>query len=418
MRTKRIAISFLSALILTVVTGGLFANGTQETSKPKLLVSRWAGPHADDLKQVVKDYTAADVTIDDVDYSSLRQKQLTSFEAAQGSGNYDVVWVASQWMKEYVDAGYIMPLDDLIKAKKLDLSIYAKGMLEGAQFYGKTYGLPTFAQTLILAYDSAAFQKAGLAVPKTSADLVAVAKYFKEHDGTGIAIPAKQGSASVNVYSQLLFSNGGYYLDASGKLDLMSPASISAAKTYQQLAKYSVQGSLAWHHDEVAQSVRMKTAPIGIVMSGLANQFADPEKSKVVDTIRYAEFAGDTGKASANNNFWVWTLPKNTNNASAAFDFIAWLTSPATEKKMTLKDQQISAITSLADDPEVLKMAPFLPVTMKELANGRMDPVTKNFQKLREALVVGLSQIASTDVDPASVLQNIQNQLSGVDFTK
>lgn len=355
--------------------------------------------------------------VDDIDYGSLRQKQLTSFQAASGNGNYDGVWVASQWMKEYVEAGYLMPLDELIAENDFDTGMYAAGMMEGVRFDGGTFGLPTFAQTLILAYDSAAFEAAGVAVPTTSEELIEVAKFFKETQGTGIAIPAKQGSAAVNLYSQILFSSGGYYFDDAGNLALTSKESIYAATVYDQLAEYSVQGALAWHHDEVAEAVRTKNAPIGVIMSGLANQNHDPERSMIVDTVDYAVLAGADGYSAANNNFWVWAIPSNVTDAQASFDLITWLTSPGVEKEMTMMNQQISAITSLSSDAEVLAAAPFLPVVMEELSNGLMDPALANFQTLREALIVGLSEIASSDADPATVMARVQNELKDVDFS-
>jgi multiple sugar transport system substrate-binding protein len=415
MRKGIITVMVAAGLLLALSAWG---SGKEEVQKPSLLVSRWAGPHADYQKEVIKGYAPASVRIDDIDYGSLKQKQLTSFQAAKGTGNYDVVWVNSQWMKEYVDAGYIIPIDDLAKKYKLDTSIYAKGMLDGCIFGGKTYGLPTYSQCLILAYDSAAFAKAGLAVPKTADELVAAAKYFKEKEGTGIAIPAKQGGAAATLYSQILFSSDGFYFDKNGKLDLLSEQSIYAATIYKQLAQYSVPGVLAWHHDETAAAVRTKVAPIGTVMSGLANQFADPEKSKIVDTVKYATLGGKTAKASANNAFWVWAIAKNSNDVDASFKFISWFTSPAIEKMQTLKNQQISAITSLSSDPEVIKAAPWLPVVMTQLANGKMDPALKNFQALKDALIVALSAIASTDISPAEALGKAQEQLKAVDFSK
>ncbi len=413
MKRMRIAILALVALAL------LFAQtAAAQDKKVNLLVSRWAGPHADFQKQMVKEFPDAAVRIDDIDYGSLKQKQMTSFQAAKGTGNYDVVWVNIQWMKEYVDAGYLLPIDDLLKKYKVDTKIYAKGMMQGAVIDGKTYGLPTFAQCLILAYDSAAFEAAKLKVPRTADDLVAVAKYFKETKGSGIAIPAKQGGAAATLYSQLLFSSGGFYFDKKGKLDLLSEPSVYAATIYDQLARYSVRGATAWHHDETAEAVRTKTAPIGIIMSGLANQNHDPEKSLIVDTVKYATLNGKTGDTAANNAYWVWAIAKNTNDVDASFKFISWMTSPEIEKKQTLANKQISAITSLSEDPEVQKAMPYLSVVMKELANGKMDPALKNFQALKNALIVGLSEIATTDAKPEDVLKKIQADLAATDFSK
>ncbi len=418
MNYKLIARGLGVLLAMVVVVTGVFAGGSREASRNELVISRWAGPHADDTKDVVREYGAADIVVDDIDFGSLRQRHQTSFQAASGRGSYDAVWVASQWMKEYVDAGYIIAIDDLAAEHGLDLSIYADGLLEGAQFYGNTYGLPTFAQTLILAYDTEAFERAGLEPPATSEELVEVARYFYENEGTGIAVPARQGGAAVNLYSQLLFSQGAYYFDDDGNLDLTSDESIYAATVYSQLVEYSVEGTLTWHHDETAEAVRMQRAPIGTVMSGLANQFSDPERSLIVDTVGYAGIAGPDGHAAANNNFWVWAIPANAPDPDASFQLISWLTSPDTEKQMTLMNQQISAVTSIANDPEVLETAPFLPVVMEVLANGRTDPASANFLDLREALIVGLSEIASTDVDPAAVMQRIQDEFADVDFSE
>ena len=383
-----------------------------------LLVSVWAGPHADLQKTVISEgYTANPVTVDDVDYGNLKQKQLTSFQAASGSGNYDVVWVNSQWMKEYVDNGYIIPMDEFIQEAGIDMSIYSKGLLDGCTFDGKVYGFPTFAQTLILAYDSEAFEQEGLQAPTNVEELIEVAAHFKAK-GSGIAVPAKQGNASTTLFSQLLFSDGGDYVTADGKLDLTSDAAVYAADVYDRLVQNSVDGCLAWHHDEVAEAVRMKEAPIGIMMSGLANQNADPEKSLIVDTVKYAPLAGKSGNAAASNTFWVWAVAKNATDPKAAFDFCSWMASYDTEKKQTLADQQISAIDTLATDPEVLAATPYLPVVMEELSNGKMDPVTTSWGTVKEAMMVSLSEIASTDADPRAVMETLQEQLKDVDLSK
>lgn len=391
---------------------------TDGKPEAELLVSVWAGPHADLQKQVISEgYTNSLVTVDDVDYGNLKQKQLTSFQASPGSGNYDVVWVNSQWMKEYVDNGYIVPLDEFIKETGIDVGIYSKGLLEGCTFDGQIYGFPTFAQTMMLAYDSEVFEAEGLKVPANIEELIEVAAYFKRN-GSGIAIPAKQGGASTTLFSQLLYSDDGNYFDETGKLMLTGEACVYAADVYDRLVQNSVDGCLAWHHDEVAEAVRMKEAPIGIMMSGLANQNADPEKSLIADTVAYAPLAGKNGKAAASNTFWVWAIAKNSGNPAEAFDFCAWMASYETEKKQTLADQQISAIDALAEDSEVLAQTPYLPVVMEELSNGKMDPALENWGTLKEQLMVSLSEIASTDADPAEVMKALEEQLKDVDFSK
>lgn len=401
------------------VTGSEAAAPSEEAGVPdaELLVSVWGGPHADVQKGIVADYPHGEVTIDDVDYGNLQAKQLTSFSAQSGSGNYDVVWVNSQWVEQYVNAGYLLPLDDYIDAFNVDTSIYAQGLLDGCRVDGKLYGLPTYAQCLILCYDTEAFAEANLAVPTTMDELIEVARYFKSQ-GTGIAIPAKQGGASTTLFSQMLYSDGNDYFDADGNLDLTSDAVVRAASWYDELVANSIDGCTAWHHDEVAEAVRTKKAPIGIVMSALCNQNYDEDKSLIGDTVAYAPLAGASGNAAAANTFWVWAVAANSANPETAADFCVWMTSPEVEKAQTVADQQISAISALSEDPEVLEATPYLPVVMQQLANGKGDPQTSAFAELKSHLQAALSEIATTDADPAAVLASVQEAMKDVDFTK
>lgn len=401
---------FMAALLLLCLSTAAMAEGKD------ILVSRWAGPHADYQKVLIKDYAADNVTIDDVDYGNMKQKQVLSFQSAQNDSTYDAVWVDCKWMNEYIENGYLLPIDDYVKEAGLDLSIYAQGMLDGCYGEdGKLYGLPTYAQTLIVTYDKEALARSGLEVPTTADELIAVAKWFKENEGTGIALPAKQGTASTQVFAQLLFSSNGDFFDADGNLALNSDAAIYAAQKYDELCQYGLDGILAWHHDEVCEAVRTKVAPIGITISGLLNQNSDPELSLITETAGYAPLSGNNG-AAGNNAFWVWGVSANSPDPKEAVDFIIWLTSPEIEKAQTMDNQQISAISDLSDDAEVLEKTPFLPTVMDVLATGKMYPVCPNIELMSEKLVVALSEIASTDADPAEVMNRINDELKDVDF--
>ena len=401
----------------TPESGSAAASETSGVPQADLLVSVWGGPHADLQKSVVQDYPNGTVTIDDVDYSNLQSKQITSFAAQPGSGNYDVVWIDSNWLQQYVAAGYIQPIDEYVEASGLDTSIYAQGLLEDCKVDGKLYGLPTYAQCLILCYDTEAFEEAGLEVPTNIQELIEVAKYFKEQ-GTGIAVPAKQGTASINLFSQLLYSDGYSYFNEDGTLSLTSEGCIKAAEYYDQLVQYSVEGSTAWHHDEVAEAVRTKKAPIGIVMSALCNQNYDEDKSLIADTVAYAPLTGEKGEGAALNTFWIWAVASNSANPETAANFCEWMTSPEVEREQTLADQQISAITELSEDPEVVEATPYLPVVMEVFENGKSNPQTAGFATMRTSLEAALSEIATTDADPAQVLEELQEQMKDVDFTK
>jgi ABC-type glycerol-3-phosphate transport system substrate-binding protein len=401
--------SLILTLILAVTMVAILSIAAATAEKPTVVLSRWAGPHADDQKTVLAEYPDAIVKVDDVDYGNLKVKQIQSLST---SADYDLVWASEIWLAEYVSKGWFLPLNDMISKYNVDLSIFSKAMVDMNTTDGKLYAIPTFAQTLILTYNKEWFEKEGQKVPTTVDELLAVAKYFKEK-GTGIAIPAMQGQAAADLYGQILYSAGGDYFGSDGKVNLLSGEAIYAAEVWDKLCEYSITGSLTWHHDQVSAAVREEVAPIGITITGLSGLDSDPKMSKIVDKVGYATIPGKKSVVGV-VSYWSWGVAKNSKNPEAAFKLAVWLVSPEVEKKQALMNGQIGAISSLAQDSEVVAKMPFLPATSETLANAKTQPTSVSAGKIFEPLIAALSEIASTNKAPKDVLAKLQNDLKDV----
>jgi len=401
--------SLILTLILAVTMVAILSIAAATAEKPTVVLSRWAGPHADDQKTVLAEYPDAIVKVDDVDYGNLKVKQIQSLST---SADYDLVWASEIWLAEYVSKGWFLPLNDMISKYNVDLSIFSKAMVDMNTTDGKLYAIPTFAQTLILTYNKEWFEKEGQKVPTTVDELLAVAKYFKEK-GTGIAIPAMQGQAAADLYGQILYSAGGDYFGSDGKVNLLSGEAIYAAEVWDKLCEYSITGSLTWHHDQVSAAVREEVAPIGITITGLSGLDSDPKMSKIVDKVGYATIPGKKSVVGV-VSYWSWGVAKNSKNPEAAFKLAVWLVSPEVEKKQALMNGQIGAISSLAQDSEVVAKMPFLPATSETLANAKTQPTSVSAGKIFEPLIAALSEIASTNKAPKDVLVKLQNDLKDV----
>ena len=131
--------------------------------------------------------------------------------------------------------------------------MYNQSLLDTMTVDGKIMSLPTFTQTSILAYDETAMQRYGGEVPKTFDELIACAKWFKENEGTGIAVPAMQGQAAVDLFGAILYSCGGEFIK-DGKADLGSDEAAQAITIWQELCKYAMDGASTWHVDDVGQA--------------------------------------------------------------------------------------------------------------------------------------------------------------------
>lgn len=391
-----------------ILTAGMAMSSMTAFADDSLVVSRWSGPHADDQKKILAEYDGPEVKMDDVDYGNLKQKQIQSLSA---SGDYDLVWVHETWLQDYVAKDFLLPLNDLVDSKDTNLSIYSDAMIESNTVDGEFYAFPTFAQTYMITYNKEWFEKEGQKVPTTPEELVETARYFKEQ-GTGIALPAMQGAAAVDVFSALLYSYGGDYFNEAGELDLTSEAAQKAFTLWKDLCDNSMTGSLTWHNDQVSQAIREEKAPFGITISGLANMDIDPEVSLIKDKVGYAPIPGGVENVSV-VTYWSWAVAKNSENQEAAYDLAAWMTSPEVEKELALMNGQITAVKSLAEDSEVVESIPVLPVANEILATAKPQPSTGDASKILEALQATLSEIGAAGADPTEAAEALQETFSG-----
>jgi ABC-type glycerol-3-phosphate transport system substrate-binding protein len=408
------AVAGLAVLLSLTALGGA-ASAADVT----LTVSRWAGPQADAQKTLLDEYSqqsGVTVKMDAIDYGQLKQKQTLNMSTR--TGEYDLIYVPEAWFGEYSTAGYLAPLDDYVTNADLtgadwNFDDFSKA---GLDVYtnddGSLQALPYFAQTPLLVYDKDALQQAGLEPPKTWDDLLKVAKYFKDN-GSGIALPYRQGSAITNIMAILLAGNGTDFFDTDGKLALTDPAVVDTVNFMQQLGQYSLNGSNGWHWDEVNKALQFGQAPIGITTSGLFTALENPDESNVAGKLGYAPVPYNKAAAGLLQT-WGWAVPADSKNKEEAFKLAAWLDSKQALTEISHVDPSfISFRASLASDPELAKNAPWLAAANEALANGVTLPLQPAAPQLLDALATGLSGVVTNGDDPAAMLQGVQDSEAG-----
>jgi ABC-type glycerol-3-phosphate transport system substrate-binding protein len=392
-------------------------DGSTPKSDVTLTVSRWAGPQADAQQQLLDEYskeTGVTIRFDAIDYGQLKQKQTLNMSTK--TGEYDLIYVPEAWVGEYTEAGYLSDLSDYVKDESLtgagwDFSDFNKSGVDVYTRDGKLYALPYFVQTPLVVYDKDALDKAGLQAPKTWDDILAVAKYFKEQ-GTGIALPFRQGSAIVNIMAVLLAGNETDFFNADGALDLTDPSVVETVDFIQQLSQYGLEGSNGWHWDEVNKALQFGQAPIGITTSGLFTALENADESNVAGKLGYAPLPYAKTPAGLLQT-WGWAVPADSKNQEEAFKLGAWLTSKAAQKEMSTIDPSfISFRESLYTDPDLTANAPWLPTVQEALAKGVTVPLQPNAPALTDALSVGLSGVVTNGDDPEKMLAGIQDTLA------
>lgn len=419
----------LTTMFLTLCLAGSMAacGGSDDSGKSdhdaggspdvQLVATRWSGGQSDDQKELVKKYADAEIVIDDVAYDKLKEKEIVNMQK-NGKGDYDLIYVAEVWCPDYVKNGWLKPLNEYIEKYDVDTSVYNQSLLDSMTVDGQIYSLPTFVQTSILAYDEEAIDRYGKGVPTTFDELIECAKWFKENEGTGIAIPAMQGQSAIDLFGGILYSCGGEFIE-DGKLVLDSGEAAQAIEIWQKLCLYSMDGSSTWHIDDVAQVVKDGNAPISISMSGVCSPYLDPEQSAVAETIRFAKMPTINGNDYVGTaNFWGWSIAENSADPEAAFQAVVWLTSEEQEKEAALANGSLSALPALAEDSEVLEKVPYLPAVTETLSQARVLPTEGDSSAMMTDLQAVLSQIAvdPDGVDAEGLLKEFNMDCQNYDF--
>lgn len=161
-----------------------------------------------------------------------------------------IVQVRYDAIQDFAAAGYLLPLDDVVDSIGRDDFKPGTMGIVGGKVYAVAYAGGTHA-TLWVRTDL--FKQAGLAYPKTYAELLAAAKALtKDTDGDGkidvygIGLPLGSDGATTARFINFVYQNGGDYFNKDGTIAFDRPGVLEAAKRYIELTKYSPPGITAW----------------------------------------------------------------------------------------------------------------------------------------------------------------------------
>lgn len=270
-----------------------------------------------------------------------RQKLAVAF--ASGRGDIDVF--GSQRHQEgakYFAAGWYEPLKPLIDDRTLtapdfDFADFAPQALNDATVNGKLIGMPLYSELQVLAYRKDLLQKAGLPVPETLDQLEAAAKRLtdKQNNQYGVCLRGK-GAATTTIYSGILHSMGGQWVDAKGNPDFTSPAALKAFDYYGRLAReYGPPGAANLHWLQCQSQMAAGRAAFWTDSNIFMATLLDPSKSAVADKIGFAMLPAGPGGRKPAGGGWYLSIYSKSKHKPAAWQFIQW----AVSKENALKAQ-------------------------------------------------------------------------------
>ena len=312
--------------------------------KGTAVLSGWQSSPAEGnaLTQTLLSYQSAFPNVK-VDYQPLGGDYAAGMAAKFASRDVpDLFYVDAGYAQQWIDQGYLAPLDDYIAQSSFDTSQFYDGyasIFKGAD--GKTYGLPKDGNTIAMAYNTDLVPTP----PKTMDELVSLAQSLKGKDGLKAPLCLSQG---LDRGLAFLYAQGGSLLSDDGKTEQIdTPASKAAVQWYMDLFKNGLGMSAADIGDDwCGTSLGKKHAAITFEGGWL-----DPAMSSTYPDTKYAWAVMPTGTSGSpvTISYTVsYSIGADSKNKDQAWVVLSYLTG---KDGMTLWTQGGVALPSRKDVP-------------------------------------------------------------------
>ncbi len=308
---------------------------------------------------------------------------------SSGYTGYDVLWLDDFMTATFSTAGWIEPLDARLPASLPKTATPA--LVQTSTFKGHLYRMPGIADDVLFFYRKDLFDKAGLGVPRTWADVVKAGKALTKGGRYGLGFAGKNGNTE-------LFNELCYWMGQAGAtpLQITSPA---ARRTLQFI------------HDMLNTSKIMPPDTVTNDYTTLLAAFQDGRIAMwpVWDSLLGAALQGnaklpkgalaigDPPRGPVNNSTITgaggWAISKYSPNKDLAAKFIEYVTTDAAEAQIALCGYS-PARTSTLSVGSVVKQLPQDPYlssyAKKNLTRNR--PLTAQAQRISDAVEATINQ--------------------------
>ena len=250
------------------------------------------------------------------------QEQVRLALSSGGDSPFDIVHGANAQVGEWADAGWMMPLNDLVDQywDEYNLGDIPDKAWEGVTIDGQIYGVPIVGNTLHLIYRQDVFDELGIEVPDTYDEVIEACNTIGLDNpdwDMPFTINLSAGWAWEIEFFQMLRAYGGDFLNEDNTAAFNGEAGVNAVNKIVEVADacMGIDGySFGLNDQEVA--VQLGTLPATNMWASRAANMTDPERTDLMDVIAYApapRVSADSPRAgSAWNDYYM--IPANTTN--------------------------------------------------------------------------------------------------------
>lgn len=411
----RVQSAIVAALLLSAIA--LVQPAAAAGTTLNVLFQAQAGYSEQEIRAMTDAYTKAhpDVTVnlEFVPYEALHDKTVLAKGSSQA---YDVVLSDSVWTPEYAATGVIEDVTARLTPAQRD-GILA-GAMGSAEFKGKVYGLPWICDAKFLFYNKEMFEKAGIATPPATWDDIEKDALIIKQKGI-VEYPLvsswSQNEALVADYAAIVAAYGGEFTDDTGKPVFQTGGGLKAAEFMAQtLLKDKVTNphSLEYVEDDVKKVFSSGQAAMALnwtyMWDGANTPSAD---TKIAGKVGVVVVPGIKGEPTAVNGSQPLSIPTNSKNKDAAWDYISYLTSQPVQNAYATNSLPMWR-GSITDPAVIAGRTELLTAAGKAFAVMIGRPEVVDYQQVSTALQQALQQIVTGRAEPAAALDTVAKTMA------
>jgi multiple sugar transport system substrate-binding protein len=338
---------------------------------------------------------------------------ITTMLRARGS-TIDVFPMDIIWPAEFGANGWTVPLDDKWPAS--DRANYLAGPLQGCTYNGKLWAAPTRTDAGLIYYRTDITTTA----PTKWDDLQTIAKSAAPSKAkVGYIWQGAQYEGLVCDFTEVLYGNGGTVLDPNDakKVLVNSPEAVDALTRMVSWVGAISPNAVTTYKEEDARSswqngdaVFMRNWPYAYALGN------DPKTSKIAGKfdVHPMLFSGNQTVGYSSLGGWQYGINAFSKNPDAAWKFVQFMLSPATQKSMAIELSLFSTLKSVYTDPDVLAKAPFFSKMQPVLDSAKPRPVSPVYPDISNAIQQRVHSALTKQSTPADALTGLQSDLQTI----
>ncbi len=319
-------------------------------------------------------------------------------------GSYDTpIWAHNGWLQDLTPYFNKMSASDKASYNYGDL---IQPIMSTLSYQGHAYSLPFYGESSMLMYNKQIFAQHHLTMPMhpTWDQVAQLARELNDpaHGVTGILLRGQSGwGMNMAPLDTMINTYGGSWFNMQWQPQLTSPSVQQAVTLYANLLqKYGESGASTSGWQECLNIMTQGKGAMFYDATSFGGVLETPSQSKIAGNVGYV-FAPTAVTTNGSHWLWAWSLGlvNSSHNKDAAFQFITWATSSAylnlAAKAFGWANVPPGTRTSLYQNPDYQKAAPFAQVTLNSINSATPDHPTLNPVPYHGVQYVGIPQFES-----------------------